>query len=121
MRFCGLFSRHYDTEFVCNGVEYSVEIDASTGSVIKYESERNDDYVPGGTQDGIISADEAKAKAAERAGLSVSQVTFTKVELDFDDGRSIYEIEFRYGNTEYEAEINAATGAVIDFESEYDD
>lgn len=111
----------YDTEFVCNGVEYSVEIDASTGSVIKYESERNDDYVPGGTQDGIISADEAKAKAAERAGLSVSQVTFTKVELDFDDGRSIYEIEFRYGNTEYEAEINAATGAVIDFESEYDD
>ena len=37
---------------------------------------------------------------------------------DYDDGRLIYEGKIIYNNREYEFEIDAATGAVLDWESE---
>ncbi|WFA08163.1 PepSY domain-containing protein [Tissierella sp. Yu-01] len=39
-----------------------------------------------------------------------------EIELDDDDNPSSYEIEFRYGNYEYEIKINAVTGAILDYE-----
>ncbi len=67
----------------------------------------------------ILTAEEAKANALSHAGLSASQVTFAKAELDWDDGRRIYEIEF-YGSdrTEYDYEIDAASGAVVKYAKE---
>ncbi|MCD8105754.1 MAG: PepSY domain-containing protein [Lachnospiraceae bacterium] len=68
-----------------------------------------------------VSLDEAKAIALERAGLSASEVTFKKAKLDKDDGIMVYEIEFYQGQMEYECEINASTGAIIEFDAEWDD
>ncbi|MCD7744917.1 MAG: PepSY domain-containing protein [Lachnospiraceae bacterium] len=68
-----------------------------------------------------ISLDEAKAIALEKAGLSEADVTFKKAKLDKEDGIMVYEIEFYQGQMEYECEINAVTGAMIEFEAEYDD
>ncbi len=65
--------------------------------------------------------DAAKEIALNHAGLTASQVTFTKAKLDKDDGRYIYEIEFRYNIYEYEYEIDAITGTILDFEREIDD
>ena len=44
-----------------------------------------------------------------------------KAELDKEDGIMVYEVEFRYGHYEYDYEINAKTGAIIDYEKEWDD
>ena len=33
----------------------------------------------------------------------------------------VYEVEFHYGRYEYDYEINAKTGAIIDYEKEWDD
>ncbi|MCM1267215.1 MAG: PepSY domain-containing protein [Bacteroidales bacterium] len=63
------------------------------------------------TGDGQISPDEAKAVALEDADV-IGEVTYTKAKLDYEDGIAIYEIEFFADNTEYEYEINAATGSV---------
>lgn len=68
-----------------------------------------------------LSADEAKAIALAHAGLAESEVSMTKVKLERDDGRIEYEIEFRQGYIEFEYEIDAESGAIIDFEKEYDD
>lgn len=68
-----------------------------------------------------ITADQAKAAALAHAGLSEADVTFTKVKLERDDGRTEYEIEFRQGALEYEYEIDAESGEILDFEKEYDD
>ena len=38
-----------------------------------------------------------------------------------DDGVSVYDIEFKAGNVEYDYEINAASGAIISNSSEIDD
>ena len=67
-----------------------------------------------------LTVEEAKAKALAHAGLSASQtITFMKAELDWDDGKQIYDVEF-YGSdgTEYDYEIDASTGAVIKYDTE---
>lgn len=71
-------------------------------------------------QDGRIGLDAAKAAALEDAGFMESEVVFSKTELDYDDGKEIYEIEFFEGRTEYEYEIDAVTGAVINRDTDYD-
>ena len=39
-------------------------------------------------------------------------MTKTEVELDFDDGKYLYDVEFTCGQTEYEYKINATDGSV---------
>lgn len=59
-----------------------------------------------------ISLDDAKNAALSDAGLSASDVTYTKDRLDYDDGISVYDIEFYTSNQSYDYEIDANTGAI---------
>lgn len=68
-----------------------------------------------------IGVDKAKSIALKDAGLSSSEVTFTKAKLDKEDGTSVYEIEFFAGYTEYEYEINATSGSIRDKDIDVDD
>lgn len=43
-------------------------------------------------------------------------MTFTKTELDYDDGRAVYEIEFCANGLEYELKIDASSGSVLEME-----
>lgn len=67
----------------------------------------------------MITAEEAKGKALEHAGLSSDAVTFVKSKLDYEDGYQIYDVEF-YSNDykEYDYEIDAYTGEVLGFDYE---
>ncbi|MCD8376547.1 MAG: PepSY domain-containing protein, partial [Oscillospiraceae bacterium] len=56
----------------------------------------------------------AQEAALAHAGLTASQVTKLKVELDREDG--VYEVDFKYNGMEYEYEINAYTGAVVGYD-----
>lgn len=67
-----------------------------------------------------IGMDRAKAIALGHAGLSASQVRFTHTRMDREDGRMVYEIEFYEGRVEYEYEIDAATGRILDYERDAD-
>ena len=68
-----------------------------------------------------ITVDSALAIALRHAGLSSDQVMVTKAELDTDDSLAIYEIEFLCGGTEYEYEIDAYSGAILDWDAEEED
>ena len=68
---------------------------------------------------GLIGTAKAKSIALSNAGISASNASFTKVELDYDDGIHVYEIEFISGNYEYEYEINANTGKIVSYDREY--
>ena len=67
---------------------------------------------PTPSSNGQISVDAAKNAALTDAGLSSSEVVFTKEKLDYEDGIAVYDIEFYTNTMEYEYEINATTGAV---------
>ncbi len=67
---------------------------------------------------GNITIDQAKKIALENSGLKADQVTFVKESKEIDDGRTQYEVEFYVGTTEYDYEIDAATGAIISFDQD---
>lgn len=64
---------------------------------------------------GVISAEAAMERALAYAGITASQATFTKQKLTRDDGRQVYEVELYSGNVEYEFEIDAITGVVLEY------
>ena len=94
---------------VCEAAGMDVEYVSSTGTVELTTADRvaweNPDY---------ISGDEAKAIALKNAGVAESDAVFLKVKLDWDDGRPGYDVEFYSGNVEYDYEIHAVTGAILE-------
>ncbi|MFC4025345.1 PepSY domain-containing protein [Oceanobacillus longus] len=66
-----------------------------------------------------------KAVIGEGKAKSIALGQFSgnveEIELDNDDGRSIYEVEIKNGNKEAEVEIDAYTGAVLVIEIDTDD
>lgn len=67
-----------------------------------------------------ITAAKAESIALADKGFTRSQVTLKKTVLDYDDGKAVYEVEFFVISndyiTEYEYEINASTGRIIDYD-----
>lgn len=70
---------------------------------------------------GFIGEEKAKKIALEKAGLTTSDVIFDRVELDRDDRVVRYEVEFRQGRVEYDAEIKADDGTILSWEKDLDD
>lgn len=73
-----------------------------------------------GTASGTITLEQAKEIALNHAGLTADAAYFEKAKLDYDDGIQIYEVEFKSGKAEYDYEIDAVTGAIWDYEWDYD-
>ena len=76
------------------------------------------------TLSGITSTGEASDRAYlgnERAlqcaldwmGVAAADLRWKEIELDYDDGRMVYEVEFVAGNMEYECDVDARTGDVL--------
>ena len=110
--------------------EYDYEINAQTGAIMDKSVEVNEHAVretrPAATAvateaaRGFIGVDRAKSIALGHAGVSASSVSFSKAKLDDDDGRGVYEIEFYVGNTEYDYEIDAHSGAILEASADND-
>ena len=123
----------YEVEFVADGYEYEYEVDAYTGEIVKSEREkarppRQSTARPKATakptaKDAAetINRDDALSAALKNAGISPDDAGQVKVEKDREDGRTVYEVEFKADGYEYEYEIDAATGAVLKQERERDD
>lgn len=60
-----------------------------------------------------ITPQDAKQAALRHAKLDEGQIRDVDIDLDRDNGRLIYEVDFNSGNTEYDYDIDAETGAVI--------
>ena len=129
----------YVVEFLQEGkTKYEYEIAADDGSIVFHEQEmweKEDDYEyqgllhpetaqeeKSGENAGEITKADAKRIALEDAGLAEQDVTIKKCKLDFDDGVKMYDVEFRNAEGyEYEYEIDAATGKILDKDVELDD
>lgn len=125
----------YDIEFYTAAYEYEYEVNASTGGIRSKDKEiledRENEHPEAAEHTGAaenpgnavseISVDQAKYIAASHAGFPVSDVDFSKVKLEKDDGMVIYEIEFYRNGIEYEYEINAITGEILKYDSEQEE
>ena len=80
--------------------------------------------VSGKTSDSAyIGSDAAVDAALQHAGFTGAEVQGIRCELDFDDGIMVYEVEFYAGGMEYDYELNARNGAIVQSqrEAEYSD
>lgn len=106
----------YEIEFFTATEKFEIEIDAKTGSVLKVE--RKVVKTPQEEQGDHITAKRAQEIALEHANLAASDVVMEKIELDYDDGIYVYEVEFVSGGYEYEYKIDAKTGEILESEKE---
>ena len=109
----------YEVEFISGNTEYEYDINAIDKSVLKFSTERADNYSQsgqGGSSGNAASITEAEAQQAAFSHAGVSGATVIKAEYDRDDNK--YEIEFIAGNYKYEYEISASDGRVIESEKE---
>ena len=108
----------YEVEFYSGNTEYDYEIDAQTGTIRSYDFDIENYVIPstGGSTEGLIGESRAKEIALQHAGLSSGQVTFFRTQMDWENGRRVYEVEFYSGNTEYDYEIDAATGDILSYD-----
>ena len=131
----------YKVEFTSGDHTYAYSINAENGEVMEAsyrdknaalaDSTQPDTTASGATTTPVQTTpstnastgtvDEAKAQeiALAHAGVKAADATITKSKLDYDDGRQVYEIEFIVssgtGYTDYDYEINAATGKIISY------
>lgn len=111
---------YYEVEFQVGNTQYEYEIGLYDGSVLKSGTDvLNTGTVQ--TAGGYIGAEAAKSAALRHAGVAAADAVKLKCELDEDDGVWLYEVEFKVGQTEYEYEIDAVTGAVLKAEQDIDD
>jgi len=119
---------HYEVEIKSQtGEEFEYKVDAYTGAILESKREAADGTEVPVVQpskpaaSGDIGYAKAKSVALNHAGVSEGKAYDLEIELDDEDGRLIYEVEFKSGNMEYSYEINAATGAILKHEAELDD
>ena len=109
----------YDVEFWADGKEYDYEILASDGTILSYDYDVEYQWSGSSSTSGdTISTEKVKSIVTDRAGVSG---TFRELKLERDDGRTVYEGEMRSGRTDYEFTIDAYTGAVLEWDTDWDD
>ena len=97
----------------------------STQELILLASEKSSDKTPAVSYGEVnksqyIGKDKALNIALAKAGLKKSQISGCEVEFECDDGIITYDIEFYCGSAEYEFEIDATTGNIIEYETDGD-
>ena len=141
---------HYEFEIQSNNEEVNIDVDATTGkatitergttdkvkaantnpvqtntaSNVQDDDDQDDDVKVSETQTTNPNAAKVITKAeAINIASTVAKGTVIKVELDndADDQTKTYELEFKDGNVEYDVEIDAYTGKIIEVDQDLDD
>ena len=106
----------YEGEIYYNRQEYEFDIDAVTGDIVKWKVDgvsNNSAYISKNVNNSqTITMEKAKSIALAQVP-GANQSHFGKIDLDYDHGRAVYEIEIFYNNSKYEFDIDASTGEII--------
>lgn len=132
----GKFIQYYEVDVKTDQEEIDLTIDAYSGKILDVEKDFRDneneiypesekqmkteaqvDSVSMSTQrKNLLTQEEAIQIAEKETGAKV-----VEIDLDQDDGRYEYEMELRSDKTEYDITLDAITGSILDYETDYDD
>ena len=104
----GIKTPYYLLVFADNKTQWTYRINAVSGDIL----EKKDENI--GEAD-LISLEKAKSIALKDAGLveNAEKIVFTKDELNRNQGKPYYLLEFYTGKYQYHYEIDAKTGDII--------
>ena len=111
----------YEVRFDAAEVEYDYEIDAESGRIVSTDVERwddddRDDRNRTANANVAVSRDEAVKTALGKVSGAAEQDV--RIELDCDDGRYKYEGDIIYNGIEYDFEIDADSGRILEWEED---
>ena len=111
----------YDVDFYAGNKEYDYEIDAATGEIRSHDFDIENDFLneQQTSDSGLLSEEEASKIVLEKVDGASEQNL--RIHLERDDGQDIYEGEIRYNGMEYEFELNAKTGDILEWSKERED
>lgn len=113
----------YEVEFYAKGKEYDYDIEKSTGKILSSDFDI-ENYTPGNQNSGnansgtgkILSLEKAKSIAlAKVPGATAKDI---RIRLDRDEKIQVYEGEINFNQMEYEFELDATTGHIIEWVAE---
>lgn len=109
--------------------DVNVQLDAYTGKILAIVNDDDDDNdddnrAAAGSSSSTAVSNQVKLTAAQASDIALKQVSggkVTKVELDREHGRYVYEIELRTAQGEADVDIDANTGKVLSVDQDFDD
>lgn len=109
----------YEVEFIDNTsqIEYEYEILASDGAIRQVNRDKSEyDGKAQNSTDAAVSKEEAIKKALDKVkGATESDI---KIRIEQEDGRNVYDGEIIYNQKEYDFEIDAETGEILEWSEE---
>lgn len=127
---------NWDIRFRAGDWEYDYEIHTESGTILDWDKEYDPPVQappteppvteapaaqPPRTEPVYLTKDEALTIALNHAGLTKTQISRLEREFDWDDGCPEWSIEFSCNGYEYSYEIHAESGAVLEWDKEWDD
>lgn len=99
-----------------DGQAVQEEIDQTQSGIQQAQQEESAAQSQAMAVEDAVDEDTAVSIAMEHAG--VTECSIHRVELDTEDGRQVYEVEFFAGNTEYDYTIDRETGEILSYDQD---
>lgn len=116
----------YDIDMNLNGVKYEIKINAKTGSGISVKKQgsviSSSKTVPSTNSQKTATSSKNTIGAERAKQIALNKVPDGEViylKQDRDDGKTIYEGKIIKGTTEYEFDIDAYSGVVLNWDVDY--
>ncbi|WP_175638998.1 PepSY domain-containing protein [Metabacillus schmidteae] len=112
----------YEVEIDKDQKDYDLYVNATTAEISKVEEKIDDDN----DDDDNINANKLSSKSliTEKEAIEIAKTKINgelnEIELDEDDGRYVYDMEFRTSTGEAEITIDAETKEIVEFENDND-
>lgn len=103
------------------GFELRQALDERISIVIEITDVEHMNHDPNNGASKYITTEEALDIAFSHAGVNQAQAVIEKASLDSNNGLIYYDVEFSIGGTEYEYEIHATSGVILDVEISAED
>lgn len=133
----------YEVEFWNGPTEYDYDIDADSGEILSFDIEVKGTAVPKPGEAPVspiseltaacetagiskvgktVTPEKALAIAFEKAGVSEPETKITEVAVKYNAKtmKTKYSFEFTVGSMEYEVEVDAADGVILEYDFESD-
>jgi len=120
----------YEIKVLHENKKYEMNVDAMSGEITEFEYEsfdKKDKFKDKDKKDKDFSKYDKKDKlkiteeqAKETALKETNGGEVIEVELDYENGKPVYEIKIINGQNEYEIDVDGKTGKIISFENDND-
>ena len=114
-----LEDREYELRLYDDTYVYEIDIDYGNGKINNFEKDVRKEANIQVDPSVSLTEEEAKEIALQRAGKTSSEVTFTNVHLDSENGITVYDVVFHADGMEYEFSIDVNSREIISYYQEY--